>query len=107
VNKTIRAELLEEANKILHGRRSDDYGSIESNFGQIAALWNIYLERRKSIEPHDVCAMMALLKIARLSHKPDYDGALDLAGYAACYAEAAKLAPPVSETAKSKGKARK
>jgi hypothetical protein len=51
--------------------------------------------------------MMALLKIARLSHKPDYDGALDLAGYAACYAEAAKLAPPVSETAKSKGKARK
>jgi len=51
--------------------------------------------------------MMALLKIARLSHKPDYDGALDLAGYAACYAEAAKLAPPVSETTKSKGKARK
>ena len=107
MNKTIRAELLEEANKILHGKRSEDYGSIESNFGQIAALWNIYLERRKSIEPHDVCAMMVLLKIARLSHKPDYDGALDLAGYAACYAEAAKLAPPVSEATKSKGKARK
>ena len=107
MNKTIRAALLDEANKILHGKRSEDYGSIESNFGQIAALWNIYLERRKSIEPHDVCVMMALLKIARLSHKPDYDGALDLAGYAACYAEAAKLAPPVSETTKSKGRARK
>ena len=107
MNKTIRAELLNEANKILHGKRSEDYGSIESNFGQIAALWNIYLERRKSIEPHDVCAMMALLKIARLSHKRDYDGALDLAGYAACYAEAAKLTPPVSEMTKNKGKARK
>jgi len=107
VNKTIRAALLEEANKILHGKRSEDYGSVESNFGQTAALWNIYLERRKSIEPHDVCAMMGLLKIARLSHKPDYDGALDLAGYAACYAEAAKLAPPVSQTVKSKGKAKK
>ena len=103
MNKTIRAALLNEANKILHGRRSEDYGSIESNFGQIAALWNIYLERRKSIESHDVCAMMALLKIARLSHKADYDGALDLAGYAACYAEAAKLAPPVSETKKKQG----
>ena len=107
MTKTIRAGLLEEANKILHGRRSEDYGSVESNFGQTAALWNIYLERRKSIEPHDVCAMMGLLKIARLSHKPDYDGALDLAGYAACYAEAAKLAPPVSQTVKSKGKAKK
>ena len=107
MNKTIRAALLEEANKILHGRRSEDYGSIESNFGQIAALWNIYLERRKIIEPHDVCAMMALLNIARLSHKPDFDGALDLAGYAACYAEAAKLAPSVSETKKSKGNAKK
>ena len=107
MTKTIRAELLDEANKILHGKRSEDYGSIESNFGQIAALWNIYLERRKNIEPHDVCAMMALLKIARLSHKADFDGALDLAGYAACYAEAAKLAPPVSETKKNRGKARK
>ncbi len=107
MTKTIRAALLEEANKILHGKRSEDYGSVESNFGQTAALWNIYLERRKSIEPHDVCAMMGLLKIARLSHKPDYDGALDLAGYAACYAEAAKLAPPVSQTVKSKGKAKK
>lgn len=92
--QTTRQKILTQADKILHGKRSADYGGIEENFGQIARFWNIYLQRREKIEAHDVCAMMALLKIARLSNQPDWDGALDLAGYAACYAEAARLDAP-------------
>ena len=42
---------------------------------------------------HDVAAMMALLKVARIRHSPDKrDSWCDLAGYAACGFDVATLA---------------
>lgn len=46
-------------------------------------MWSAYLGR--PIAPHDVAAMMALLKVSRIAWSPNRaDHWLDLAGYAAC-----------------------
>lgn len=87
-----RAEILERARVCVCGEREQDYGSPEKNFETIANLWTAYLQgagvRIDFLEPHDVAAMLALLKIARISsgHAKE-DNWVDLAGYAACGGE--------------------
>lgn len=81
-----RKECLDFATQIVSGERQKAYGSPEDNFRRISDLWSVYLGR--PIEPHDVAAMMALMKIARLMNQPDHqDSWVDLAGYAACGCE--------------------
>lgn len=81
-----RKETLDAAAKCVCGDREEDYGSPEENFGRIAEFWSIYLNML--IEPKDVAAMMALLKIARIaSGNVKADSWIDLAGYAACGCE--------------------
>lgn len=82
-----RPEVLDKAKACVVGDREQDYGSPESNFGKIAKFWNTYLGFSR-ITPADVAAMLALLKIARISsgHAKD-DNWIDLAGYAACGGE--------------------
>lgn len=87
-----RKEILEAAAKCVCGDREQDYGSPENNFCTIAVMWVAYLNSRgkliKSIDAKDVAAMMALVKIARISsgHAKE-DNWVDLAGYAACGGE--------------------
>lgn len=88
---TKRRALLLQAADTIDGDRNKTYGGPESSFTTIAALWNEYLRVVTTVpvdalQPHDVAAMLALLKIARIAgsggtHK---DSWLDLAGYAAC-----------------------
>ena len=81
-----RKECLEQASKITQGERQENYGTPEDNFKRIADLWSVYLEQ--DIKPHDVAAMMSLMKIARLMNQPNHqDSWVDLAGYAACGCE--------------------
>lgn len=81
-----REELLEKAKQTVTGQREHDYGSPEDNFRAIAGMWSAYLTI--PVRPHDVAAMMALLKVARISTGTATDDSwLDLAGYAACGAE--------------------
>lgn len=91
--ETIRGSVLNEANSIVNGARADVYGGPEDSFRTISRLWAIYLSRSGSVvalEPSDVAAMMALLKIARLQNTPSHrDSWVDIAGYAACGAETA------------------
>ena len=85
-----RKEVLQTAEKMVNGDRQDDYGTPENSFETIANLWYAYLgDRLKTgITPHDVAAMMALLKIARIaSGHGKNDNWVDLAGYAACGGE--------------------
>ena len=87
-----REDILDTAKGCVCGDRDHDYGSPEDNFGCIANLWNEYLHRtdklRRLIEPRDVAAMLALLKIARIaSGQAKADNWVDLAGYAACGGE--------------------
>ena len=81
-----RKETLDAAAKCVCGDREQDYGPPERNLARIAEFWSTYLN--VLIEPKDVAAMMALLKIARIaSGNVKADSWIDLAGYAACGCE--------------------
>lgn len=89
--KTTRQSILNDALKCVCGDREQDYGSPEDSFQAIANLWIDYLGAKGmpvDIEPKDVSAMLALLKIARIAtgHGKE-DNWIDLAGYAACGGE--------------------
>nr|DAF76294.1 MAG TPA: hypothetical protein [Caudoviricetes sp.] len=87
-----REEILKEALRCVTGEREQQYGSPEDSFEVIADLWMTYLEKKTVpdtglvvLNPEDVAAMMALLKIARIcTGKYKDDNWVDLAGYAAC-----------------------
>lgn len=81
--------ILQEADKIIHGDRNEDYGTPLDNHGTTAALWNAYLaalQRRgkHALDAEDVCWLNVLQKISREAttgaHKRDT--AVDVAGYA-------------------------
>lgn len=85
--KAFRQAILDEAAAAITGAREDTYGGPEASFLTIAKFWSAYLDH--FIEPQDVAAMMALMKLARLKHSEGQhrDSWVDLAGYAACGAE--------------------
>jgi len=85
VKKTVRKDILEEAEKCVCGQREEDYGSPEDNFRLIAEFWSSYTGA--AISSKDVAVMMALLKIARIKTGDKRDNFVDLAGYAACAGE--------------------
>ena len=84
-----RRAVLDEAAAVVTGTREATYGGPEQSFATIADLWSVYLDR--DLAPHDVAALLALLKLARLKHSQGQhrDSWVDLAGYAACGAECA------------------
>ena len=85
-----RKRVLREAEKCVCGHREQDYGTPEDSFEMIGKLWTVYLDYATKIDAHDVAAMMALLKIARIAKRPDHmDSWVDLAGYASCGGEIA------------------
>lgn len=86
--KQRREEAIESIRSKVCGDRLKDYGSVESNFGRIAALWNVWLsEKNVKLGPEDVAAMMILMKVARLMENPMHlDSAIDAGGYAVCWA---------------------
>ena len=87
VAKMTRASILDEAKQIVSQDRNLDYGSPEKNCADIAILWSTYLG--VEIKPHDVGAMMILLKISRIKTSPSKeDHWIDVAGYAAVGGEA-------------------
>ena len=81
-----REEILDAAKRCVCGDREQDYGSPEKNFEKIAEFWSTYMGY--PVVAHDVAAMLALLKIARIAtgHAKE-DNWIDLAGYAACGGE--------------------
>lgn len=90
-----REEILAAAQKCVCGDREQDYGTPETSFRMIAALWEPYL-RQKCVSPdadvtinaEDVAALMGLFKIARIATgHGKADNWIDLAGYAACGGE--------------------
>ena len=80
--------ILEEAQRIIHGPRNQDYGHPLDNHGTTASLWGAYLEalqrRGGSLGPEDVCYLNILQKIARAVTTGVYkrDTPVDVAGYA-------------------------
>jgi hypothetical protein len=87
----IRGEILVETAKIIDGERNSSYGEPFDDFTTTAEFWQTYLQRtilRRGelvVKPHDVAAMMNLLKTARLTWTPENeDHWKDAIGYSAC-----------------------
>jgi len=83
---TIREEILQEAQSLIVGDREHDYGAPEDNFQRIADVWNV-LFPEANFTASDVALAMIGLKLARSPQGYKRDTAVDLAGYAALYAE--------------------
>jgi hypothetical protein len=87
-------EFAETAAKLVTGDRDRTHGDKETNFADIAALWDAYLWMRRgrstTLDARDVAAMMMLLKLARTQHGEfNPDDYIDMIGYAACGGELA------------------
>ncbi|WP_228794713.1 DUF6378 domain-containing protein [Nocardia cyriacigeorgica] len=75
--------ILEEAQRLIHGERNQNYGHPRENFSEIAALFSGYLG--KEITDIDVANLMILVKIARVKGTGYHrDSFTDIAGYAGC-----------------------
>ena len=85
-----RQRVLREAERCVCGQREQDYGTPEDSFQKIGTFWTAYLNYAVKIDAEDVAAMMALLKIARISENPQHmDNWVDGCGYFACGGEIA------------------
>jgi hypothetical protein len=86
--------ILDTAKQLISGKRAEEYGDAYDNFERIAALWNAYLsdylngKQTGKLLPHDVAALMMLVKLARIANNPkSWDSWVDIIGYAALGAE--------------------
>jgi len=78
-----KEEILSTASGLISGQRAEDYGSLEDNFGRIAAMWAVILES-DFVSTEQVALCMAAVKMCRLVKSPQHtDSWVDLAGYAA------------------------
>ena len=102
-NIMTRDAVLSKASECVSGGRQDDYGSPENNFARIAAMWTAYLNFKVHIEPHDVAAMMAAVKLSRIASggHGKADNWIDLAGYAACGGELQSINDQVSNNVRA------
>lgn len=83
-----RAQILDEAKRIVTQDRAATHGSPEDSFRAIADLWSAYVGVK--ITPMEACHMMVLLKIVRAKGNPMHaDNHYDGAGYFACGGEIA------------------
>ena len=98
-----RKEILEKAMSCVNGDRDEQYGKPENSFDTIAKFWTVYLNAARNgeiltstvnIKGSDVAAMLALMKVARISAGVfKADNWIDLAGYAACGGEIESCRP--------------
>lgn len=71
---------LQEAQRLVHGDRGEDYGHPLDDFTRTATMWEAILGAPVSAEQVGLC-MMAL-KISRQCNRPKRDNMVDAAGYA-------------------------
>ena len=90
-----RHELLKHAEELVYGEREGQYGTPMNMLTRIAEYWTTYLGFSADIalNPHDVAAMMILLKVSRMKGSgATTDTWADIAGYAAIGAEVQDMA---------------
>lgn len=80
--------ILEEANKLVHGERGEAYGHPSDDYQCTAGMWRLLIKRRYGIDvpltDDFACLMMIAVKLSREAGKPKTDNLVDAAGYAEC-----------------------
>lgn len=91
-----RESVLKAALDAVTAARNVSYGEPQDDFACTSELWDSYITRLiqvrgfVNLQPHDISAMMILLKISRLANSPgETDHWVDIAGYAAIGSECA------------------
>lgn len=75
-----RQNIEQEARAIIYGDREKTYGHPAKNLEHIARLWSAHT--KTTITAADVCKMMVMLKLARLTNNPGHrDSLIDAIGY--------------------------
>jgi hypothetical protein len=80
--------ILDTAKEVIYGDREKTYGDPGRNLRVVGNFWQTFLRAKYSVDieltTEDVCHMMSLLKIARLTNTPGHtDSLVDLCGYTA------------------------
>lgn len=71
--------ILEEAQRLVHGNRGDDYGHPFDDFSKTALIWQAIFGI--PVTPEQVALAMVGVKISREVNKPKRDNCVDGAGY--------------------------
>ncbi len=71
--------ILEEARRIVHGDRGENYGHPFEDFSRTAKIWSAILGI--NVEPEQVALCMVGVKISREVNRPKRDNIVDGAGY--------------------------
>ncbi len=84
VSKRERRQVLREAERLVNGKRAEQYGEPVDNFRRISNLWTAYMDGKTELDEVDAAIMQALIKVARIREtRNHWDSWVDLAGYAA------------------------
>lgn len=82
-----RAEVLEEASRLITGDRNNSYGPPDQDFVRTAAMWQAMGYRGpdgRDLRGSDVALLMIALKLSRATWQHKRDNFTDIAGYAGC-----------------------
>jgi hypothetical protein len=74
-----KESILEEAKRIVHGERGENYGHPFEDFSRTAQIWSAILDME--VTPEQVALCMVGLKISREVNRPKRDNIVDGAGY--------------------------
>jgi hypothetical protein len=83
-----KQNVLQEAERIVHGRGEKEYGHPRDNFQDEADGFSGYLhargllDRDKQLEPRDIAHFNILQKLMREGNSQKRDNLVDIAGYA-------------------------
>lgn len=71
--------ILQEAQRLIHGDRRDDYGHPFHDFDRVAKIWSLILGVDVTAEQVPLC--MVAIKLSRQINHPKRDNIVDMAGY--------------------------
>ena len=74
-----KESILEEAKRIVHGERGENYGHPFEDFSRTAKIWSAVLDI--DVTPEQVALCMVGVKISREINRPKRDNIVDGAGY--------------------------